>query len=188
MDPILSVKRAKEFLEAARAEVMAEAAQMVRDRLAEYQEALDIAVRIALEAGATRSFIAATAGESRVTINERLDRTKHEKVDTSNLPDLAKTDKRRAVERKPKEKAPEAKPAYEYDGEFLTTKYEDYGPEHLTGEVKFEAIYEELDGSWGFMLVSAGDGEDEATIVNRLDMHFTGWYYEDANRFMKEQA
>jgi hypothetical protein len=180
------VRIAKERLEAERKVARAEAERMIRERLENHQRNLDLAVRIALSAGATRTALADAAGESRVTINERLDRTANIPIDTHTLPDLSRTDKRRTKTRTAKPEAEKRSWPYTIEGDSLIVNYEEYGPDMLTGRVKFELIYEELDDSWGLIVQDFADEADAPTIAEYLDMTFTGWYYDDVTRFIKE--
>lgn len=185
-DPMTDVRIAKERLEAERKVARAEAERMIRERLDKYQRNLDLAVRVALSAGATRTALSEAAGESRVTINERLDRTANVPIDTNALPDLSRTDKRRTKAVKAKQAEAKREWPYTIEGDSLFVNYEEYGPDMLTGRVKFELIYEELDDSWGLMLQEIIEGESAGDVAEALDMTFSGWYYDDVTRFIKE--
>ena len=164
---------AKQALAAQRVVSRREANALERTLNAPYEADLDAAMRAAYEAGATRSALARATGESRVTVNERLQRaygdaTPKRKIDKPDKPP----------------KIPEMKPYLIDDEGYLLVDYHQYGPDRLTGAARLEIIADD-DGVTNWFLAGP-DAEDwNPQILEALDTRFEGWYYEDALAFVK---
>lgn len=126
----------------------------------------DQAVVRALANGATKTAVAAILGESRVTLNERLDReTGSHKAE-------------RVVEVYEQENPP-----YTIEDSVLKVDWQGYGPDQITAQNEMDIVKDEDSGSYWFMAI-AGDPINEVNM--KLDTVFTGWYYEDAAKFVAQ--
>ena len=157
---------ARTLLSRARADAREAARVLFADATADAQRAVDEAVLTAYQKGATKTAIAALMGESRTTINERLARVTGGRV-KEQVPTVVQTQPEHLT--------------YLIDGDKLHVDWRNYGPDHITDFGVVEIVYDTDEGSYWFM----ADGEDMNQVTQRLDTQFTGWYYHDAEQFVK---
>lgn len=164
--------RCRHDLHATRTAARVEAKRILDEMMKPVQDATDIAVARALAAGATKSSIAAALGESRSTINERLDRATggHNKAEAVEV-------------------YTQANPAYYIDRDDtyadLHVNWDNYGPEGITASNVLSIIRDAESDSYWFM---ASDPEHERNqVTDKLDTKFDGWYYEDAAKFVTQK-
>lgn len=156
---------AREALANARMKAKAAAKRITEEITRPAQEAVDNAVLEARASGATKVSIAACLGESRTTINERLARATGG-FTTEEVEAVVQT---------------QATPTYRIDGDMLEVNWRSYGPDHVTDFGTVEIAYDPDEDQYWFMNT---DG-DQNQVVDRLDTVFTGWYYHDAEQFVK---
>ena len=156
---------AHQVLTDARARAKAEAKAITQRITGPAQDALDAAVLAAVAEGATRTSVAAFLRESRTTINERLTRATGGAT-RSEVDAVVQT---------------QAPLTYLIDGDKLHVDWRNYGPDHITDFGVVEIVYDADEEAYWFM----SDGQDSNQVVQRLDTQFTGWYYHDAEQFVK---
>lgn len=165
MSSFPELERCRIELAAARTEARVAAKQLEASMMKPVQDATDRVVLAAVEAGLTRTAVAASLGESRSTLNERLDRAtggKGSDVTAEYTQDS---------------------PPYHVTGGGgeLSVDWVDYGPDRITANNTMDIIRDEDTGTYWFMSEPAGTVNE---VNMKLDTIFTGWYYEDAAKFV----
>lgn len=171
-DIVGKLEAAKEELKAQRIKSRAMARQYEIDLNQEAELMVDVVAREALAEGLSRSAIAKALGESRVTVNERLHRSTDKKV------------VKRSVEA-PKVEAEKEFPPYRIDGDILVVDYFEYGPDKVSGHGQFEIVKDEDGEEVSYWFISTQTAM--ASVSDLLDTRYEGWYYEDAQAYVKKE-